>query len=258
VAGTILADGNIGIGTATPGARLSVQTSDSDSNANMATFSHSNGTTGVGIGYQSVRQTIAGHPLDLNAGGIGVVNIGNVSSGGITLAVGGGNVGVGTASPQGKLHVAGTVLADGNVGIGVTNPQAPLQVGSASVLSSGQIRIGANNAGGAREWDIGPRLGVTPTNSFAITDHSETGAPARLVIRADNSGYVGIGTTNPQAKLDVVGLSTQNATALRVSGPPAGQGYTAIISGDVQITSSGVLDVAGNIQAPKVFGGVYG
>ena len=109
-----------------------------------------------------------------------------------------GNVGIGTVSPQETLHVNGSIR--GNIGTGA------LRVKS----STGYLDLGAQNSSWAHIYTDRPAVIFnkdiyTTTNSFS----SYTGD---LLLKAQGSekfrikssnGYVGIGTTNPAAKLHV-------------------------------------------------------
>ena len=92
----------------------------------------------------------------------------------------------------------------GNVGIGTTNPTYPLTIYASSTQTSMGLMSGYSNSG-ARNWGIG-------ANSLAYGDFNiaqstaQGGEPfsagtSRIYIAS--SGYVGMGNTNPQAKLHI-------------------------------------------------------
>lgn len=122
-----------------------------------------------------------------------------------------GNVGIGTASPSAKLHVAGTsfffdqAIFDDKVGIGTGNPDNKLHVESDGWDG---IKIQSTTTNGAilklettqREFEVASR-----NNSFQIRDKTGTDDLERL--RIDSSGNVGIGTPDPTEKLTVSGNS---------------------------------------------------
>lgn len=98
----------------------------------------------------------------------------------------------------------------GKVGIGTANPGAALQVGDAGVAGSqGMIRLGSKSptSNNYRTWDIGvPQTGTNVAGkgySFVVDD-TANGTDPEFLIRYD-TGNVGIGTTNPVARLDVNG-----------------------------------------------------
>ena len=98
-----------------------------------------------------------------------------------------GNVGIGTSSPAGKLHVNGGSFDSLTVSGNSTN----------SVAARFQ-----NSAASARNWNIGSSGGgPSPAGTFFIYD--DTASATRMVI--DSSGNVGIGTTNPLRRLDISG-----------------------------------------------------
>ncbi len=113
--------------------------------------------------------------------------------------------------------------ASGNVGIGTTNPSQKLSVrdGNMSLVSEGSdsyIKLGSNELANA----ISSYIWTDDNVGFAIG--STQGIPQMVV---DNtSGNVGIGTTNPGAKLEVAGQ-------IKVTGgnPGTGKVLTSDING---------------------------
>ncbi|MES2396672.1 MAG: hypothetical protein V4549_11745 [Bacteroidota bacterium] len=86
-----------------------------------------------------------------------------------------------------------TILGGGNVGIGTTAPDRLLTVsgGNAGIYNTSPGLAFKNTASSNKMWDIGGYV-----NDFQI---NETNVATRLVVQA--GGNVGIGTTNPLAKL---------------------------------------------------------
>ena len=120
----------------------------------------------------------------------------------------GGNVGIGTTGPWGKLHVKGA----GESAIGIDTE-------SSTAKTHFVLR-----RGGSDQWDIGHDKDGDGGHDLYFYD-SVNGA-FRIVI--DNSGYVGIGTTNPRYKLDVIGdiRATGSVYYGGTSGGADGTAYT--------------------------------
>jgi hypothetical protein len=232
LAGGLTVDGNLGVGTSSPGARLQV----------------------VGGGGGSVDLLVNGRlrsdnndgglwvTSDRFIGGFGTGQMGFWNNGDWRLTVlNNGNVGIGTHNPGARLEVVGggggsvdlvvngrlrsdnndgglwvasdrfvggfetdkigfytngqwrfTVQSDGNVGVGTTQPGYPLHVGAGKTL-----RI----EGGVNASDAAAYLSFGGNGAFSI---DASGVPGgRFMV--NNAGNVGIGTATPGARLQVVG-----------------------------------------------------
>ena len=174
------------------------------------------------------------------------------------LIVSGGNVGIGTSTPQNKLNVVGdlnvvtsgsalpTLYANtsGNVGIGTAAPDSGSRLHVVGP-SFGQLRVETANSGingpgilimnsaasGAKNWVVGANQNAS--NLFEITpstaNDGTTFSTPNLSI-AGATGNVGIGTTSPVSKLSVSGGASVGAD-YNIAAPTNGM----IIQGNVGI-----------------------
>ena len=109
---TLKGSGNVGIGTTSPGSKLHI----SAANRTQALRVYSDGNT---TNYLSLGQGSGGAVIDPI--GTGMLYLGYDQSTNVILGYGGGNVGIGTGSPDAKLAVAGQVHAQ-EVKVSVTVP----------------------------------------------------------------------------------------------------------------------------------------
>src|SRR5204863_3052000 len=104
--------GNVGIGTGSPGEKLTVLSADNSSTTNIGAFYPDNLTQGIGIGYDEIRKigTNANSNLFINAKGTGNLILENLAT---------GKVGIGTTNPQKNLSVQNGLnidQAEANIG----------------------------------------------------------------------------------------------------------------------------------------------
>lgn len=178
--------GNVGIGTTNPGQKLVVQ------NGGISV----KGAVTPNINFEPAG--IVGN-ADISFDGTTFGLVSNSTSASLTLSTSSterlrisstGNVGIGTTNPAQKLHVYGS----GDVSAIFKSTNAGAEVSLDATNGYAALRIFAS---GTETWRVG---NAGQSSSFQI---HQLGVGDRLTI--NNSGNVGVGSTNPSFKLDVVG-----------------------------------------------------
>ncbi|MFA6198731.1 MAG: hypothetical protein WC734_06320, partial [Patescibacteria group bacterium] len=211
--------GNVGIGTTGPGDKLSIQ------GGALSFQNPSNPVPYVGLDWDSTSDSLRFRSNN-NSSALNQTNV--------TIQRVSGNVGIGTTSPLGKLHLSGNTLIDSwmsDTGAALDTKNWAWQVGSA--VGTGVMRLRA--------------LNDANTNGVNAIEFTRTGISS--IVTSIMSGNVGIGTTDPGYALDVNGaIRTSNVVYL----PDAGiiQVGTAWGAGSLTLrngaTTFASLSVSGN------------
>jgi hypothetical protein len=221
---TFPASGNIGIGTISPEYPLEISSPSSLSLAYQRT-----GVSAKKWGFNSDNYNTYWHNLTDGILALTVSNDGNIGIGTTNplykldvrtgtdqrLLVrsgnnwGGGNTGIAldarNDAESGSIPLrirASTIALDGNVGIGTTNALSPLTVFNSYGGTGVYALTLATAFSQGNTYAINPFIHGVSNGGFSIYD--VTNSTPRLVIQQD-SGNVGIGTSNPASKLEVVG-----------------------------------------------------
>jgi hypothetical protein len=223
---TMLNNGNVGIGTTAPGARLTVVSTggtgweDVDGNAEVHI-----GTQMASAGTPGEKYRLALQPYGHTGGPFNIVNRDTADSAYLDVRYGTG----------GTLF---TIKHDGNVGIGTTAPNEKLQV-------VGNIKLGGT------EGDIKDVNQIIGYNDLFLKGNSAETAPVYLAgsqlslytskterLRVDSAGNVGIGTTAPRTGLELFGKDLFLAqSADNQPTPSLVLGGTTDTYGDWELTS---------------------
>jgi hypothetical protein len=206
----ITSDGNVGIGTASPITQLTMMDTNMGGPVNTAV------TPNLGL---SLTGNGTGGTLNMGIDATGANfyswiqsrNRTNTGTYPIALNPAGGNVGIGTPAPAGKLDVRGGTTRIINYGTGYNlisgNADPGINDSYFYHLTSTNYHILGSNKNGS---------GLMRKLGFAIGG-GDTESDVKMMI--DPSGNVGIGNTNPDAKLTVTGQVHAQEVKVTVSAP---------------------------------------
>jgi len=242
----IVSGGNVGIGTTSPDNKLTVkgdnalvdvQSTDDGQTVGFLARYLNNATLGGAFRYTTGDAQLYIDNLFIGNNGVySDINIRNCDTGG---------------NLQSRIKIKGS---SGNVGIGTTAPVRKLHIDGGSITSdTPTLRISSTDGSG--------------TNKFGIEFYSNNGADVRGKLLADNSGKVylddaggggviiagnggsnvGIGTTSPSYKLDVVGDSRITSGSLGVGVAPNATDGRIDASNDIVAFSSSDLRLKENV-----------
>ncbi|MFH1790290.1 MAG: hypothetical protein ABH832_04470, partial [bacterium] len=201
--------GNVGIGTTTPGAKLEVEEIVTNEGQSLLTLSSHIRPTALLTNLYSfkiasdVDNLIGGYEAT-NWYGLYVVN--PSGTGTIQNKYGAyiqGNVGIGTTAPKGLLHVKGGIPS-----VIIGSSTGALGDGA----SLGKLIFMGDDANLGSDTEVA-NIEVFSTEQFGrsydITFSTyKLGAGLRELMRINNNGNVGIGTTSPSGKLAINGTGT--------------------------------------------------
>ena len=166
--------------------------------------------------------------LSINAN---IINLTNQANDDTVMRVSGSRVGIGTTSPGEKLEVVGNISASGNLtglsgslsvlGVGTTTPAATVQIVDGGL--SGDNTLNLNNrvkfrGDGVIFWGASANFGLLNWSGNDTLIGAQTGKNLNLYANNSSkmfisaSGNVGIGVTDPDAKLEIKGTTSDSNT----------------------------------------------
>ncbi|MFA9262873.1 MAG: hypothetical protein ACEQSB_06025, partial [Undibacterium sp.] len=175
----ITSGGDVGIGTTTPNFSLAGRTTVDINGTSQAMLALSVGGVGKGFLFHT------GTDLLVSNEGNGAIKLNTNGSQKVVIEAG-GNVGIGTTSPASKLHVVGYgIFDDGTNG-----------------------RLTFENASGQNDiYSTTTLFGAYKDLRYTANNHIFRYGSSEAM-RITSGGNVGIGTSSPSTKLDVVGAIT--------------------------------------------------
>jgi len=239
----ITGPGAVGIGTTNPGTNLEVYSSNAivritNTNANSYSELHFNegGTVKAELFVVGSTQTTYGGSNSLNIYQASNAPIAFFTNGGNERMriTGAGNVGIGTTSPQALLDVNG---GDGT-------PAGTQFTAVIKGTSSRTLYFDGGGSGASVWWGDGnsPQFAIDSISGGGAAFWTNDGSWSERM-RITSAGNVGIGTTNPSTKLDVVGANIRTDKAFMSQGSNAAWSGAACFMDYIPASSYGRIGV---------------
>lgn len=258
---------NVGVGTTTPFAKLSIHANNGETNTTLFAIASSTASATTTLFTISNTGTVSSNAIipngpyttnlatfDLGATGsrwnalwAGTLNVGTS-----TFSIksdANSNLGIFTAASGGGTQAL-TVTSAGNVGIGTASPVSKLSVSGIDSYTDG-ISIGLNSS----RYNLITSLdGVSAAGNGLQFQVSDGGTGTRTtVMTLKGDGVVGIGTTNPGSyKLNVNG-TLNAATSVSINGGASGVygGSGITLSGNVGAVSENIVYYTNAVITPS-------
>ncbi len=255
----ILNNGNVGIGTTSPGGKLHVldttptvkiqsnnfypgagiSFTNSADNLVSSIYSYSNpGGSGLDLSYENYGTTSFSSKIQLKNGFMYFWTAGSIRAA-ITTT---GNVGIGLTNPSQKLHVNGSGIISGNLGVGTTSPGEKLEV-------NGTIKATASTD--AYKGYIKNTITCTPLMKSANTSYNYI--PYNSTIFSSTPDYFNRMVTPYDGRVKKIILrhisgTTPTATGMKfkkeVNGTVSVTEYTATVTGGASASFTAIYNFA--------------
>ena len=170
------ANNRVGVGTVSPSQSLHVK-------GNLDVEGDTSGVSKIRFKAEETHGEVEGINIGNNFGGLAFKTNSNGSVAERMRIDSSGNVGIGTTSPNRML-----TLENGDIQIHDTSTGDPLL----------NFSVGGTQASPTQSWTF--RIDNSDSDKFQLMDVTDS----RIVLTADGSGNVGIGTSSPATKLDII------------------------------------------------------
>ena len=212
--------GDVGIGTTDPANKMHIYENVSQTNANLLIENdHATGDATLGLLRTGTQEWGIG--IDADDESLKFASSANdVGTNTRMVIESGGDVGIGTASPDAKTHIVSTVDNESLLVENTNSGRTLIELKAGANLAN---IVGFRDASTGQIFFIQADANGTPTTRIATNQATgaiafETGSQSEAM-RIESGGDVGIGTTDPDAQLHVggdgeleVGLSGTNAS----------------------------------------------